>query len=73
MVDMLSNSASDFQNNELEISVDTDNDGVNDFLDACPGTNAGDEVDENGCSAVQIDSDLDGSQYFRHLSGYSQR
>jgi hypothetical protein len=60
VVDMLSNSASDFQNNELEISVDTDNDGVNDFLDACPGTNAGDEVDENGCSAVQIDSDLDG-------------
>ena len=57
---MLSNSASDFQNNELEISVDTDNDGVNDFLDACPGTNAGDEVDENGCSSVQIDSDLDG-------------
>lgn len=37
--------------------VDSDNDGVTDDLDKCPGTPAGAVVDENGCEA---DTDGDG-------------
>ena len=39
---------------------DTDQDGVADGLDFCPGTPSGETVDANGCSASQLDSDGDG-------------
>ena len=39
---------------------DSDQDGVADGLDFCPGTPAGETVDANGCSASQLDSDGDG-------------
>jgi len=37
--------------------IDSDNDGVADYLDKCPNTPAGVKVDKNGCA---IDSDNDG-------------
>ncbi|MDA8098627.1 MAG: OmpA family protein [Nitrospiraceae bacterium] len=37
--------------------LDSDNDGVPDYLDKCPGTPAGVKVDANGCP---LDSDNDG-------------
>ena len=40
--------------------LDTDNDGINDASDICPGTPAGEPVDNNGCSTSQLDSDNDG-------------
>jgi bacillopeptidase F len=40
--------------------ADTDQDGVPDASDLCPGTPAGQSVDANGCSASQRDSDGDG-------------
>jgi len=41
-------------------SSDADGDGVNDALDLCPNTPAGEAVDGEGCSASQLDSDGDG-------------
>ncbi len=41
------------------IPVDSDGDGVNDDIDACPGTPVGTVVDSVGCALVQ-DSDGDG-------------
>lgn len=41
----------------VEMIVDTDNDGVQDKLDKCPGTPAGVAVDKDGCP---LDSDNDG-------------
>lgn len=43
----------------VEVTLDSDNDGVKDSLDNCPNTTAGVEVDNNGC-AVVLDSDNDG-------------
>lgn len=50
---------------EFTISVtdkneDEDDDGVQDAVDLCPGTPAGETVDTNGCSLSQKDSDQDG-------------
>lgn len=42
------------------VDVDTDNDGVTDSMDECPGTPAGEPVDLNGCSDTQKDADRDG-------------
>jgi hypothetical protein len=39
---------------------DSDDDGMADEADSCPGTIVGDEIDESGCSAAQRDSDKDG-------------
>jgi hypothetical protein len=36
------------------VDRDSDDDGVNDDKDACPGTAAGAKVDANGCSAAQL-------------------
>lgn len=47
----------------VEADVDSDNDGVIDDNDRCPGTPAGSKVDNNGCIMVvstQKDSDGDG-------------
>lgn len=41
----------------VEVNVDSDNDGVLDVNDRCPGTPAGVSVDANGCP---LDSDNDG-------------
>jgi len=35
---------------------DSDNDGISNALDACPGTATGETVDSNGCSDSQLDS-----------------
>jgi len=40
--------------------VDSDHDGVFDYLDSCPFTSFTHDVDVNGCSVNQIDSDNDG-------------
>lgn len=40
--------------------IDSDDDGVIDSEDSCPGTPANESVDVNGCSDSQIDSDDDG-------------
>ena len=42
------------ETNETTLPVDSDNDGVSDVEDNCPGTTQGVIVDENGC--VQVDS-----------------
>ena len=60
IVDQNLNLSLDFENNELSITGDADNDGVADFVDACPGTPIGEAVDEKGCSKIQIDQDGDG-------------
>ncbi|DAC21991.1 MAG TPA: hypothetical protein HA345_06240, partial [Candidatus Thalassarchaeaceae archaeon] len=39
---------------------DTDNDGVNDALDECPGTPAATAVNNKGCDVANQDSDSDG-------------
>ena len=49
-----------FVNNQVELILDQDQDGVVDELDQCPDTAAGQAVDENGCSFNQRDDDLDG-------------
>lgn len=43
-------------------AADSDNDGVNDIIDQCPGTPAGDAVDALGCTivVVPVDTDNDG-------------
>jgi hypothetical protein len=50
--------------NPLEADVDpgqdTDQDGVPDTLDKCPGTSPNARADTNGCSAEDLDGDLDG-------------
>lgn len=45
---------------EMGMSADDDDDGVPSEIDSCPGTAAGDDVDSNGCSDSQVDSDNDG-------------
>lgn len=40
--------------------IDSDDDGVVDSEDSCPGTPANESADANGCSNSQIDSDDDG-------------
>ena len=47
-------------NNQVELILDQDQDGVIDELDQCPDTVIGDAVDENGCSFNQRDDDQDG-------------
>lgn len=42
------------------VATDSDNDGVIDENDQCPGTPAGESVDVNGCSSSQQDRDGDG-------------
>ena len=44
----------------IGVVSDSDNDGVPDTEDTCPGTAGGASVDANGCSAAQLDSDGDG-------------
>ena len=39
---------------------DFDNDGVDDSVDQCPNTPAGETVNSNGCALSQLDSDNDG-------------
>ena len=58
----LSGNATDtlYSNNQVELILDRDQDGVIDELDQCPDTAAGQEVDEKGCSFNQRDDDLDG-------------
>jgi acetyl esterase/lipase len=36
------------------LPVDTDNDGVSDYLDACPDTPAGSVINDHGCSIEQL-------------------
>ena len=58
----LSGNATDtlYINNQVELILDRDQDGVIDELDQCSDTAAGQAVDENGCSFNQRDDDLDG-------------
>ena len=44
----------------IEEPLDTDYDGVFDYVDACPLTSFTQSVDANGCAVSQIDSDNDG-------------
>ena len=44
----------------FQILIDTDNDGISDSNDLCPGTPAGATVDGDGCALSQLDSDNDG-------------
>jgi len=54
---------------EDESDMDDDNDGIDDDNDRCPGTKVGDQVDEDGCSANQIVSELsDGDSSLPSLS-----
>jgi hypothetical protein len=54
---------------EDENDMDDDNDGIDDDNDRCPGTKVGDQVDEDGCSANQIISELsDGDSSLPSLS-----
>ncbi|SNR28624.1 Por secretion system C-terminal sorting domain-containing protein [Maribacter sedimenticola] len=41
-------------------STDDDNDGVENTIDQCPNTPAGETVNSNGCSQSQLDDDNDG-------------
>ena len=59
--------SNDLDENPFEFDVngtvpesDDDGDGVPNSSDLCPGTAPGDPVDINGCSAFQVDTDLDG-------------
>ena len=58
----LSGNATDtlYSNNQVELILDRDQDGVIDELDQCPDTAAGQAVDEDGCSFNQRDDDQDG-------------
>ena len=59
--DIAGNSTSTFYNNNtIELIPDSDQDGVRDEIDVCPGTAAGEKVDVNGCSYGQRDEDKDG-------------
>jgi hypothetical protein len=42
------------------LAQDTDKDGIEDALDKCSNTPAGEQVDSNGCSLSQKDTDNDG-------------
>lgn len=42
------------------VIIDDDLDGIDDEFDFCPDTPLDDEVDENGCSCIQLDGDDDG-------------
>jgi OOP family OmpA-OmpF porin len=46
-----------FQQPKAPVVLDSDHDGVADYLDKCPNTPAGVKVDQNGCP---VDSDHDG-------------
>lgn len=53
------------RNNSREVATlstdnDSDDDGVENGLDLCPGTAPADPVDANGCSDAQVDPDSDG-------------
>ncbi|MEK6892279.1 MAG: hypothetical protein AABX25_03780 [Nanoarchaeota archaeon] len=39
--------------NQIDSTNDDDNDGVANFMDKCPGTGAGEPVDQFGCSSGQ--------------------
>jgi hypothetical protein len=52
--------ADEFSEGQARFAPDADEDGVEDALDLCPGTAAGDATHEDGCSANQIDADRDG-------------
>ena len=58
----LSGNATDtlYSNNQVNLILDRDQDGVIDELDQCPDTAAGQAVNENGCSFNQRDDDQDG-------------
>lgn len=43
-----------------DTGTDDDGDGVDNSLDLCPTTPAGETVDANGCSDTQLDDDADG-------------
>ena len=49
-----------FKLTATEIDTDSDNDGVDNEVDSCPGTPEGEVVDANGCSEGQRDDDNDG-------------
>jgi len=52
----------DYTLNVLAANPDLDGDGINNELDLCPNTPAGESVDANGCSTGQWDDDSDGVQ-----------
>jgi len=52
--------ASEFSSMQPRFAPDTDGDGVEDDLDACPATVPGAGVYANGCSDAQTDADGDG-------------
>ncbi len=59
------NPVSASMDNDMNITLvfvksDEDNDGVSDDVDQCLNTPPGEDVDETGCSASQIDTDGDG-------------
>ena len=58
----LSGNATDtlYSNNQVNLILDRDQDGVIDELDQCPDTAADQAVNENGCSFNQRDDDQDG-------------
>ena len=45
---------------ESNSTLDQDLDGIEDSLDQCPDTPAGESVDANGCGQTQLDDDNDG-------------
>lgn len=55
---------SDIAGNQTEVTIstaiDTDQDSVADYLDQCPGSGLGQDINESGCSLLQLDSDNDG-------------
>ncbi|WP_444889447.1 outer membrane protein assembly factor BamB family protein [Microbulbifer sp. DLAB2-AA] len=44
----------------INVSVDTDGDGIADYLDLCTDTPINEESNNNGCALSQLDSDSDG-------------
>ena len=47
-------------NNTIQLIPDSDQDGVSDDMDACPGTPTGETVNGEGCGLSQGDDDQDG-------------
>ena len=45
---------------DLNVIEDEDQDGVEDQHDQCPGTESGEQVNEDGCAESQLDDDQDG-------------
>ena len=59
--DATGNSTNTFSINHIvQLIPDSDQDGVSDDMDACPGTPAGETVNEGGCGLSQGDDDRDG-------------